>query len=94
MRIPDHDFLRALLEQTGVLVVTSANPHGAPTPRTAQDVAAALGLDASTWSSTAGSSQDVPSTLVNVGGPARRRRARGRHLARTAIARARWQEAR
>ena len=35
VRIPDHDFLRALLERTGVLVVTSANPHGAPTPRTA-----------------------------------------------------------
>ena len=43
VRIPDHDFLRALLEQTGVLVVTSANPHGAPTPRTAQEVAACLG---------------------------------------------------
>ena len=43
VRIPDHDFLRALLERTGVLVVTSANPHGAPTPRTAEDVAASLG---------------------------------------------------
>ena len=43
VRIPDHDFLRALLERTGALVVTSANPHGAPTPRTAQDVAAGLG---------------------------------------------------
>ena len=29
--------------ETGVLVVTSANPHGAPTPRTAHDVAACLG---------------------------------------------------
>ena len=36
-------FLRAVLQQTGVLVVTSANPHGAPTPRTAEDVAGALG---------------------------------------------------
>ena len=35
VRIPDHDFLRSLLARTGVLVVTSANPHGAPTPRTA-----------------------------------------------------------
>ncbi len=43
VRVPDHDFLRALLERTGVLVVTSANPHGAPTPRTAHDVAAGLG---------------------------------------------------
>ena len=35
VRIPDHDFLRGLLELTGVLVVTSANAHGAPTPRRA-----------------------------------------------------------
>lgn len=68
VRIPDHDFLRGLLEQTGVLVVTSANAHGAPTPRTAHDVAVALGtrvdlvLDG-------GELQDVPSTLVNVNGP-------------------------
>ena len=67
VRIPDHDFLRALLTQSGVLVVTSANPHGAPTPRTAHDVAASLGptvdlvLDG-------GRLRDVPSTLVNVGG--------------------------
>jgi L-threonylcarbamoyladenylate synthase len=68
VRIPDHDFLRALLEETGVLVVTSANPHGAPTPRTARDVAASLGslvdlvVDG-------GQLHDVPSTLVNVSGP-------------------------
>ena len=59
VRIPDHDFLRALLEQTGVLVVTSANPHGAPTPRTAQDVAAAS-APRSTWWSTAGSCTTSP----------------------------------
>ena len=52
VRIPDHDFLRALLQRTGVLVVTSANPHGAPTPRTADDVAAGLGARRSTSSST------------------------------------------
>ncbi len=33
-------FSAPLLAKTGVLVVTSANPHGVPTPRTAQDVAA------------------------------------------------------
>ena len=68
MRIPDHDFLRALLERTGVLVVTSANPHGAPTPRTAQDVAAGLG-PAVDLVVDGGPLQDVPSTLVNVRGP-------------------------
>jgi L-threonylcarbamoyladenylate synthase len=67
VRVPDHDFLRSVLRQTGVLLVTSANPHGAPTPLTADDVADGLGavvelvVDGGTLS-------DVPSTLVNVRG--------------------------
>jgi L-threonylcarbamoyladenylate synthase len=68
VRIPDHDFLRALLEETGVLVVTSANPHGAPTPRTAQDVAVGLGSSVPLVVDD-GELQDVPSTLVNVNRP-------------------------
>ena len=68
VRIPDHDFLRSLLEQTGVLVVTSANPHGAPTPRTAHDVAASLG-PAVDLVVDGGPLEDVPSTLVNVRRP-------------------------
>jgi L-threonylcarbamoyladenylate synthase len=68
VRIPDHDFLRALLAQTGVLVVTSANPHGAPTPRTAHDVAASLG-PAVDLIVDGGRLADVPSTLVNVRAP-------------------------
>ena len=67
VRIPDHDFLRALLERTGVLVVTSANPHGAPTPRTAHDVVARLG-SAVDLVVDGGELHDVPSTLVNVNG--------------------------
>jgi L-threonylcarbamoyladenylate synthase len=67
VRIPDHDFLRELLEQTGVLVVTSANPHGTPTPRTAQDVAEALGSSVELVVD-GGTLHDVPSTLVNVNG--------------------------
>ncbi len=69
VRIPDHDFLRALLARTGVLVVTSANPHGTPTPRTAHDVAASLG-PAVDLVIDGGRLKDVPSTLVNVRGPA------------------------
>jgi L-threonylcarbamoyladenylate synthase len=65
VRIPDHDFLRALLQHTGVLVVTSANRHGAPTPRTAGeavlDLASPVDLVVD-----GGTLQDVPSTLVNV----------------------------
>jgi L-threonylcarbamoyladenylate synthase len=68
VRIPDHGFLRGLLEQTGVLVVTSANPHGAPTPRTAQDVAEGLGSSVELVVD-GGTLRDVPSTLVNVSGP-------------------------
>ncbi len=68
MRIPAHAFLRAVLQRTGVLVVTSANPHGAPTPRTAEDVAGALG-SAVELLVDGGELQDVPSTLVNVNGP-------------------------
>ena len=69
VRVPAHDFLRAVLEQTGVLVVTSANPHGAPTPRTAHEVAGTLGAAVELVVDD-GELQDVPSTLVNVNGPA------------------------
>jgi L-threonylcarbamoyladenylate synthase len=71
VRIPDHDFVRSLIERTGVLLVTSANPHGAPTPRTAGDVAACLGTLARLVDLVVdgGLLHDVPSTLVNVRGP-------------------------
>jgi L-threonylcarbamoyladenylate synthase len=69
VRIPAHPFLQAVLQQTGVLVVTSANPHGAPTPRTASEVAGALG-SAVELIVDGGELHDVPSTLVNVNGPA------------------------
>ena len=67
VRIPDHDFLRAVLERTGALVVTSANPHGAPTPRTAHDVSTGLGPFVDVVVD-GGPLEDVPSTLVNVRG--------------------------
>jgi L-threonylcarbamoyladenylate synthase len=65
VRIPDHPFLLALLRKTGVLVVTSANPHGAPTPRTASDVAASLGPSVDLIVD-GGRLTEVPSTLVKV----------------------------
>jgi len=81
VRVPDHDFLRALLGRTGVLAVTSANRHGAPTPLEADQVAVGLGVDfAGGVGATrdvgaapvvavvvdGGRLRDVPSTLVNV----------------------------
>jgi L-threonylcarbamoyladenylate synthase len=67
VRIPDHDFLRALLARTGVLVVTSANRHGDATPRTAGHAASVLG-DTVDLIVDGGRLAEVPSTLVNVHG--------------------------
>jgi L-threonylcarbamoyladenylate synthase len=67
VRIPDHDFLRELISVTGPLVVTSANPHGAPTPLTAHEVAASLGASVDLIVD-GGRLTEVPSTLVNVRG--------------------------
>jgi len=67
VRIPGHEFLRALLALTGVLVVTSANQHGMPTPRTAAAAAADLGRSVELVVD-GGSLTEVPSTLVNVAG--------------------------
>ncbi|HWF16187.1 MAG TPA: L-threonylcarbamoyladenylate synthase [Acidimicrobiales bacterium] len=67
VRIPDHDFLRGLLEGTGPLLVTSANPHGTPTARVAGDVAASLGGSVDLIVD-GGPLTEVPSTLVNVRG--------------------------
>jgi L-threonylcarbamoyladenylate synthase len=69
VRVPDHEFLRGVLARTGVLVATSANPHGAPTPRTAADVAVGVGVGGKVdLVVDGGTLHDVPSTLVNVHG--------------------------
>jgi L-threonylcarbamoyladenylate synthase len=68
VRVPDHDFVRALLRETGVLVVTSANPHRAATPLTAEAVSASLGPSVDLVVD-GGALTEVPSTLVNLVGP-------------------------
>ena len=65
VRVPDHDFLRGILEETGVLLVTSANRHGAPTPLAAADATRSLHGDVALVVD-GGTLTDVPSTLVNV----------------------------
>ena len=62
-------------------MVTSANPHGAPTPRAAGDVAASLG-HAVDLIVDGGELTEVPSTLVNVRAADGRGRTRGRHRRR------------
>jgi L-threonylcarbamoyladenylate synthase len=67
VRIPAHAFLLGVIEQTGVLVVTSANQHGSATPPSADEVANVLAphvhmvIDGGTLDAT-------PSTLVNLHG--------------------------
>jgi L-threonylcarbamoyladenylate synthase len=69
VRIPGQDFLLALMEDTGVLMVTSANRHGEPTSPSAGEAGSRLAphvdlvIDAGTLT-------EVPSTLVNVRGNA------------------------
>jgi L-threonylcarbamoyladenylate synthase len=67
VRIPNHGFLRELMSVTGPLLVTSANPHGAPTPLTADEVAASLGATVDLIVD-GGPLTEVPSTLVNLRG--------------------------
>jgi L-threonylcarbamoyladenylate synthase len=43
VRVPDHELALALLEATGPLAVTSANPAGRTSPLSAMDVLATLG---------------------------------------------------
>ncbi len=69
VRIPDHAFLRSLLAETGPLAVTSANRHGAPTARHADEVAVGL-ASAVELIVDGGPLTEVPSTLVSVSGPA------------------------
>jgi L-threonylcarbamoyladenylate synthase len=65
VRIPQHAFLLALLQATGVLLVTSANPHGVPTPATAPEVTDQLGVTPSLVVD-GGARDGEPSTLVNL----------------------------
>jgi len=67
VRVPDHAFVRALLRETGVLVVTSANPHGTATPLTAEAVSASLGPSVGLVVD-GGALTEVPSTVVSLVG--------------------------
>jgi L-threonylcarbamoyladenylate synthase len=72
VRVPDHELLRRILARTGPLFVTSANPHGSPTPVTASAVVEALegspDAEAVALVIDGGRLTEVPSTLVNVAG--------------------------
>lgn len=63
VRVADHDVPRELARLVGPLVTTSANLHGRPTPATAAEAAAELGV--TTWID-GGVLGGAPSTVVRV----------------------------
>ena len=65
VRVPDHDVPRQLARRVGPLVTTSANLHGRPTPATAAEVRAELGIDVVI---DGGACTGAPSTVVRVDG--------------------------
>ena len=65
VRIPKNDFLLALMRSIGVLVVTSANRHGATTPSSADEAGRQLAPHVR-LAIDAGHLDSSPSTLVNV----------------------------
>ena len=68
VRIPQNDFLLALMRATGPLLVTSANRHGAPTPPSAEEAGRELAPHVD-LAIDGGALDASPSTLVNVRSP-------------------------
>jgi L-threonylcarbamoyladenylate synthase len=70
VRVPNHVALRNLIRRLGhPLAATSANKHGEPNPRTAQDVVAQLGNRVPLVLDSGATPGDTASTIVDVTGP-------------------------
>ncbi|MDR1790400.1 MAG: threonylcarbamoyl-AMP synthase [Propionibacteriaceae bacterium] len=67
VRVPNADWLRELLRQTGPLAVSSANLTGQPAAHSAADAEAQLGESVALYvDETAGAAGQLPSTIVDV----------------------------
>lgn len=84
VRVPDHDFTRALLRRTGPLAVSSANVSGRPAAHTVDEAIDQLGDAVAVYLDAGEASGPVPSTIVDLTGEPRILR-EGR-LTRTALA--------
>jgi tRNA threonylcarbamoyl adenosine modification protein (Sua5/YciO/YrdC/YwlC family) len=71
VRIPDHDFTRELLRATGPLAVSSANVSGEPAATTAAEAEAQLGRSVEIYLDGGPAGDQVPSTILDLTGPAR-----------------------
>ena len=70
VRVPDHSPLRRLIRALAQpLAATSANQHGGPNPRSADDVLTQLGDRLALILDGGPTPGDVPSTIVDVTGP-------------------------
>lgn len=71
VRIPDHDFTRELLRATGPLAVSSANVSGEPAATTAAEAEAQLGRSVEIYLDGGPAGDQLPSTILDLTGPAR-----------------------
>ncbi len=77
VRIPAHPVARELARRVGPLVATSANRHGEPPAGTVGAARRALGGAVAVYLGGGPAPRGVPSTLVDLTGPAPRSRSRG-----------------
>lgn len=68
MRVPDHDFTRALLRRTGPLAVSSANVSGRPAAHTVDEAVDQLGDSVAVYLDAGPAGGPVPSTIVDLTG--------------------------
>ena len=66
VRCPDHEFVLQLVALVGAITTTSANRHGAPTPATAAEAAAALAAPGPSLVVDGGPCGAIASTVVDV----------------------------
>ncbi len=77
VRVPDHDFARAVIDRTGPLAVSSANLSGQPVAHDADAAEAMLGGAVEVLVDGGPSSDAVASTIIDATGPAPRVLRRG-----------------
>ncbi len=68
VRVPDHDFTRALLRRTGPLAVSSANVSGRPAAHTVDEAVDQLGDSVAVYLDAGPAGGPVPSTIVDLTG--------------------------
>lgn len=71
VRVPDHDFTRALLRRTGPLAVSSANVSGREAATTIEQAIEQLGESVAVYLDAGPGSDAVPSTIVDLTGDPR-----------------------